>query len=68
MPTYNYVCGKCGDKFERFESITSSRPVKRCKKCGGEARRQISSGGGLIFKGPGFYSTDYPKQGGARPA
>lgn len=58
MPTYEYECLKCGKVFEFFQSITDS-PLKRCKYCDGPVRRLISSGGGIIFKGKGFYATDY---------
>lgn len=58
MPTYNYECKKCGYKFEKFQGITEDA-VKICEKCNGEVRRLISSGAGIIFKGNGFYQTDY---------
>src|SRR5213076_2311599 len=59
MPTYEYKCDACGHQFERFQSITAA-PVKRCPKCGkNKVRRLISTGAGLIFKGSGFYITDY---------
>src|SRR3954462_1549477 len=59
MPTYEYQCDACGNKFEKFQSIKSG-PIKRCPKCGkNKVRRLISSGAGLIFKGSGFYITDY---------
>jgi putative FmdB family regulatory protein len=58
MPTYDYECGKCGYTFEKFQSITSE-PLKKCPKCGGKVRRLIGSGAALIFKGAGFYATDY---------
>ena len=59
MPTYAYICAKCGHEFDRFESITS-KPNTLCEKCGKKkAERQISGGAGLIFKGSGFYVTDY---------
>ena len=60
MPTYEYRCGKCGEAFERFQSITSD-PVADCPHCGGKdtVERLISGGSGLIFKGSGFYITDY---------
>jgi len=61
MPTYEYACSACGHKFERFESITS-KPNKTCVKCAKKkAERLISGGGGLLFKGTGFYITDYKK-------
>jgi putative FmdB family regulatory protein len=59
MPTYEYVCDNCGNKFETFQSIKAD-PLKHCDVCGKDAlRRLISAGGGLIFKGSGFYLTDY---------
>lgn len=58
MPTYEYKCGSCEIEFERFQRI-SDDPIKKCPECGGEVQRLISTGGGLVFKGPGFYATDY---------
>lgn len=60
MPTYEYECGSCGHAFERFQRI-NDEPVRICPECGGEVKRLISTGGGLVFKGPGFYATDYRK-------
>lgn len=61
MPTYEYVCESCEHRFERFQKI-SDEPVKTCPECGKrKARRIISPGAGLLFKGPGFYATDYRK-------
>ena len=61
MPTYEYTCAACGNNFERFESITA-KPNKECPKCKKKkAERRISGGGGFIFKGSGFYITDYKK-------
>ncbi len=60
MPTYEYECKKCGHLFERFQSMMED-PVKVCPECGGKVKRLISSGAGLIFKGSGFYITDYKK-------
>jgi putative FmdB family regulatory protein len=61
MPTYDYECTACGHEFDRFESILA-KPAKNCPKCRkGSAQRRISGGGGLIFKGSGFYCTDYKK-------
>ncbi|HEB29915.1 MAG TPA: zinc ribbon domain-containing protein [Spirochaetes bacterium] len=57
MPTYEYKCNKCEELFEIFQRITAS-PLKECSVCGGELRRLISGGAGIIFKGSGFYSTD----------
>src|SRR6185436_19733234 len=63
MPTYEYQCDACGNKFEKFQSITAA-PIKKCPKCGkNKVRRLISSGAGLIFKGSGFYITDYRSEG-----
>lgn len=61
MPTYDYRCDKCGNIFELFQSITSE-PHATCPKCKGEAKRMISAGAGIIFKGSGFYATDYKKR------
>jgi putative FmdB family regulatory protein len=59
MPTYEYTCDKCGHRFEKFQSMTA-RPVKNCPQCKkASARRVITSGAGVIFKGSGFYQTDY---------
>ncbi len=60
MPTYDYQCTVCNHRFEEFQSITAP-PVETCPKCNGVVRRLISSGNGLIFKGSGFYITDYKK-------
>lgn len=61
MPTYEYACTSCGNEFERFESITA-KANKSCPKCNKKkAERRISGGGGFIFKGTGFYLTDYKK-------
>ncbi|MHC4460791.1 MAG: FmdB family zinc ribbon protein [Planctomycetota bacterium] len=59
MPTYDYICESCGYEFERFQSI-SARPIRKCPKCGkGSLKRLIGAGSGVIFKGTGFYQTDY---------
>ena len=70
MPTYEYICSKCGHEFEKFQSI-ADKALKVCpedmcakKKWGrGRVKRKISTGGGLIFKGSGFYITDYRSEG-----
>ena len=70
MPTYEYICEKCGHEFETVQSI-SVRPLRICPKelCGrkkwgrGRVKRRISTGGGLLFKGSGFYTTDYRSEG-----
>ncbi|MFC1804823.1 FmdB family zinc ribbon protein [Candidatus Omnitrophota bacterium] len=61
MPTYEYECTECGHKFEAFQKITDV-PLKSCPKCKKKIRRLISSGAGFIFKGSGFYATDYRKK------
>jgi len=59
MPTYEYECGACGRRFEVFQSITAS-PIRTCPACKKrKVRRLIGTGGALIFKGSGFYATDY---------
>lgn len=58
MPTYEYKCNKCGYVFEQFQKITD-KPLEKCPKCKGAVKRLISSGAGIIFKGKGFYQTDY---------
>lgn len=61
MPTYEYECRKCGYQFERFQSILAD-PVKTCPKCHGRVARMLTTGSGIIFKGSGFYETDYKHQ------
>lgn len=59
MPTYEYVCRACRHEFERFQPITSS-PVRTCPKCGRKrVERKIGIGAAVLFKGGGFYETDY---------
>ncbi len=61
MPTYEYECDDCKYFFELFQNI-SEKKLEKCPKCGGgRIRRLISGGAGLIFKGTGFYITDYKK-------
>jgi putative FmdB family regulatory protein len=70
MPTYEYICEKCGHEFEAIQSI-SAKPLRMCpeescarQKWGrGRVKRKISAGGGLLFKGSGFYITDYRSEG-----
>jgi putative FmdB family regulatory protein len=62
MPTYDYKCTKCGYTFELFQSM-SAEPEKECPKCKGLVKRLIGSGAGTIFKGTGFYETDYKNKG-----
>jgi len=61
MPTYEYECEKCQHRFEVFQSMKEP-PRKRCPKCRGKVRRLMSGGAGMIFKGSGFYVTDYRSQ------
>lgn len=58
MPTYEYECRKCGFRFERFQNMTDE-PIKKCPECNGRVKRLIGAGAGIIFKGSGFYTTDY---------
>ena len=59
MPTYEYECTACKHRFDAFQSITA-RPLKKCPECGEKTlQRLIGSGAGIIFKGSGFYETDY---------
>jgi putative FmdB family regulatory protein len=66
MPTYEYICGKCGHEFEAVRSM-SAKPLRVCPEdlCGqkkwghGKVKKKISAGAGLLFKGSGFYITDY---------
>lgn len=60
MPTYDYKCKECDDTFEYFQKMTDE-PLKVCKKCGGKLVRLIGTGLTPIFKGNGFYETDYKK-------
>ena len=64
MPTYDYACEKCGHEFEIFQSMNDARltkcPVKGCR---GKVQRKIGTGAGFVFKGSGFYITDYRSEG-----
>lgn len=70
MPTYEYICTKCGHEFEQFQSM-ADKPLTKCpsEKCAkkkggrGAVKRKMSGGAGLIFKGSGFYITDYRSEG-----
>ncbi|WP_298863506.1 FmdB family zinc ribbon protein [uncultured Gimesia sp.] len=59
MPTYDYECSQCDNKWEEFQSI-KAKPLRKCPACGKlKAKRVIGAGAGIIFKGSGFYQTDY---------
>jgi len=58
VPTYDYECQKCGHTFEHFQTF-SEPDLKRCPECRGKLKRLIGMGAGIIFKGSGFYETDY---------
>lgn len=60
MPTYEYECTSCNIRFEKFQSIKDD-PLSVCPECNGSVKRLISAGVGIIFKGSGFYTTDYKK-------
>ena len=60
MPTYDYKCTQCGHGFEMFQSMSEDH-IKKCPECEGIVRRLVGGGSGLIFKGSGFYLTDYVK-------
>ena len=67
MPTYDYKCGACGHLFEEFQSMKAD-PLKDCPQCGKPALKRLMAGGaGMIFKGSGFYLTDYAKSGSSKP-
>jgi putative FmdB family regulatory protein len=67
MPTYEYACAKCGYHFDKFQSMRDE-PLKKCPKCNKAAlKRLVGGGAGLIFKGSGFYITDYRKKGQGKP-
>ncbi|MEA3560808.1 MAG: FmdB family zinc ribbon protein [Candidatus Omnitrophota bacterium] len=60
MPTYEYECEDCDHRFEKFQSMSAER-IKQCPECKGRVKRLIGKGAGIIFKGSGFYATDYRK-------
>ncbi len=63
MPTYEYECEACGHNFDIFQPITG-KPLKKCTQCGAlKLKRLINAGGGILFKGKGFYQTDYRSEG-----
>jgi len=58
MPTYDYQCQDCGYTFEVFQSMTAGK-LRKCPRCRGKLKRLLGTGAGIIFKGSGFYETDY---------
>ncbi|MYA68570.1 zinc ribbon domain-containing protein [Candidatus Poribacteria bacterium] len=62
MPTYDYKCLACDVRFEKFQGITAPA-LEECPECGGKVKRLIGAGAALIFKGSGFYTTDYRSEG-----
>ncbi len=68
MPTYEYECEACGHQFEEFQYM-SDKPLKKCPSCKkNKLNRLIGSGAGIIFKGSGFYETDYKRKDQPKPA
>lgn len=62
MPTYDYRCNDCGHEFEYMQKMTDD-PLQNCPECTGNLKRLIGTGAGIIFKGSGFYQTDYRSEG-----
>jgi len=67
MPTYHYICPECGHDYEKLQKISDESRAE-CPKCGTPGERQISGGAGLVFKGSGFYITDYKRSGEKKDA
>lgn len=68
MPTYEYICAKCGHEMEAFHSMKDA-PLTQCPACKRKGlKRKVGGGAGLIFKGTGFYITDYKKKSGTPDA
>ena len=67
MPTYSYECKRCSHTQDMFHSMSATPRVK-CEECGGPCTRLIGQGSGIIFKGSGFYETDYKNKKGKAPA
>jgi len=66
MPTYDYECKQCDETFEVFQSITAPK-LTDCPTCGGPVTRLIGTGSGIVFKGSGFYETDFKEKKGSKP-
>jgi len=63
MPTYEYECTDCSHQFEQFQSM-SEKPIRKCPKCKkNSVEKRVSAGAGIIFRGTGFYETDYKRAG-----
>ena len=58
MPTYEYQCVRCGNRFEEFQWMTEP-PLRRCPRCQNRVKRLMGAGAGFLFRGSGFYTTDY---------
>ena len=67
MPTYTYQCKKCGHAQDIFHGI-NARPRVKCAECGGRCTRLIGAGAGILFKGSGFYATDYKSKNNNAPS
>ena len=68
MPTYEYECDACGHSFEHLQSMLDKK-LRKCPECGKlKLQRLIGTGGGVIFKGSGFYETDFKNSGSSKPA
>lgn len=63
MPTYTYACSKCGHSFDVFHAMSATPKIK-CEECGASAKKQLGTGAGFIFKGSGFYETDFKDKKG----
>jgi putative FmdB family regulatory protein len=66
MPIYQYLCAECSNRFQEYRQV-AERSVSRCPKCGGRAKKLFGAVG-IIFKGSGFYTTDYRKPEDKKPA
>ena len=66
MPTYSYECGSCAHVFDVFHGI-SAEPKIKCESCGKKCKRLLGTGAGIIFKGSGFYETDFKEKKGKAP-
>ncbi|MDH5643673.1 MAG: zinc ribbon domain-containing protein [Gemmatimonadota bacterium] len=62
MPTYAYTCPKCGHEYDKLQKMSDTSPAP-CPQCGAQGDRMISGGAGVVFKGSGFYETDYKRAG-----